>query len=40
MIKSKSPDKEERMVGIIKLALWFLAGVISAVLLFELFFAR
>jgi len=40
IIKFKSLDNEERTIAIIKLALCFFAGVLSAVLLFELFFAH
>jgi hypothetical protein len=38
--KFKSLDNEERFVAVVKLVLCFLAGVLSAVLLFELFFAH
>ncbi len=38
--KFKSLDKEERFLAVVKLALCFLAGVLFAVLLFELFFAH
>lgn len=38
--KFKNLDHGEKTIAIIKLALCFLAGVLSAVLLFELFFAR
>jgi len=40
IIKFKSLDHEEKTVAVLKLVLCFLAGVLSAVLLFELFFAR
>ena len=35
--KFKSLDKEEKLLAVIKLALFFLGGVICAVLLFEFF---
>jgi len=38
--KFKSLDSREKTIAIIKLVLCFLAGVLSAVLVFELFFAR
>jgi len=37
IIKFKSLDSEERSLALVKLALCFLAGVLFAVLLFELF---
>jgi len=37
IIKFKSLDRQERSIALLKLALCFLAGVLSAVLLFEFF---